>query len=74
MKKRNSTETLGQRLNAIITEKGLSTTQVAQRSGISLISLNEWCNDAKVPSQADLPKLAKGLGLKIAKLKRDLCK
>lgn len=73
MKKRNSTVTLGERLESVIAEKGLSITQAAQRAGLPMISVFDFCSGKRIPNEAELSKLAKGMRLKTANLKEVLC-
>lgn len=73
MKKRNVTATLGERIESVIAEKGLNVTQAAQRAGLPMISVFDFCSGKRVPTPDELSKLAKGMGLKKANLKKMLC-
>jgi transcriptional regulator with XRE-family HTH domain len=56
------------RLKEILEKKGKTQVQLAQELGVSVVSVNNWCQHKNDPSLKTLASIAKILGVRIADL------
>ena len=61
-------ETFGNRLKALRKSKGLNQTQLAEKIGVSLLTLFRWEKDERQPRMNEIKALAKALGVSEADL------
>lgn len=64
-------ETFGNRLKALRKSKGLNQTQLAEKIGVSLLTLFRWEKDERQPRMNEIKALAKALGVSEADLLND---
>ena len=64
-------ETFGNRLKALRRSKGLNQTQLAEKIGVSLLTLFRWEKDERQPRMNEIKALAKALGVSEADLLND---
>ena len=59
--KKGKKMTFGEKLKSLRKEQKLTLKDVAERSGLSIVSVNFYENDKQKPSLVNVQKLAKGL-------------
>lgn len=64
-------ETFGNRLKALRKSKGLNQTQLAEKIGVSLLTLFRWEKDERSPRVDEIKALSKALGVTEADLLND---
>ena len=64
-------ETFGNRLKALRKSKGLNQTQLAEKIGVSLLTLFRWEKDERQPRMNEIKARAKALGVSEADLLND---
>jgi len=56
------------RLKEILEKRGLTQVWLSDQIGVSVVSVNNWCQNKNDPSLKTLKKMADVLGIKIADL------
>lgn len=56
------------RLNEVLKERGLLQKELAEKLGVSKVTVNYWCNNQTTPSLETLGQIAKILNVKISDL------
>lgn len=56
------------RLKEILEKKGLTQVWLSDQIGVSVVSVNNWCQNKNDPSLKTLKRMADVLGIKIADL------
>lgn len=59
---------ISENLLKILEEKGLTQRELAERVGLSKVSLNRWCKGKTRPNSAALKKIADYFGMTVAEL------
>jgi putative transcriptional regulator len=56
------------RINEVLKEKGLQQKELAEKLGVSKVTVNYWCNNQSKPSIETLGEIAKILKVKLTHL------
>jgi transcriptional regulator with XRE-family HTH domain len=56
------------RINEVLKEKGLLQKELAEKLGVSKVTVNYWCNNQSIPSLDTLGEIARILKVKLTYL------
>jgi putative transcriptional regulator len=59
------------RINEVLKEKGLQQKELAEKLGVSKVTVNYWCNNQSKPSIETLGEIARILKVKLTYLIKD---